>query len=73
MLYCFDRLEEGFAVLEGEDGQTVNISADCLSDGAKCGDWGEMLNGVFCPDEAVTRQKRAETAGLLAILLKKDK
>ena len=72
MLYCLDRTEEGFAVLEDENGGSMTLCAELLAAGAKPGDWGRVEEGVFYPDARITREKRDLNAAKLAALLKRN-
>ena len=66
--YSVDRIEEGFAVCEDENGNTVNIETDKLPEGVKEGDLISVDNGeaVILTEETEARRKKlAEKRRLL--------
>ena len=60
MKYSVDRIEEGFAVCEDENGKTVNIETDKLPEGVKEGDLISVDNGeaVILAEETEARRKK---------------
>jgi hypothetical protein len=60
--YSVDRIEEGFAVCEDENGKTVNIEIGKLPEGVKEGDLISVDNGeaVILAEETEARRKKLE-------------
>ncbi|MBR0350137.1 MAG: DUF3006 domain-containing protein [Clostridia bacterium] len=60
MKYSVDRIEEGFAVCEDENGKTVNIEIGKLPEGVKEGDLISADNGeaVILAEETEARRKK---------------
>lgn len=59
MLYSIDSLENGHAVLIGEDETVLHLSADKLA-GAREGDMVFAApDGLYYPDAAATAQRKA--------------
>ena len=58
MKYIIDRFEEDFAVLEKEDGGTVDVKITLLPD-VKEGDVIVEKNGVYFVDENATAERKA--------------
>ncbi len=58
--YSVDRIEEGFAVCEDENGKTVNIEIGKLPEGVKEGDLISIDNGeaVILTEETEERRKK---------------
>lgn len=58
--YSVDRIEEGFAVCEDENGKTVNIETDKLPEGVKEGDIISIDNGetIILAEETEERRKK---------------
>ncbi len=58
--YSVDRIEEGFAVCEDENGKTVNIETGKLPEGVKEGDLVSINDGeaVILKDETEERRKK---------------
>lgn len=56
--YIVDRFEEDFAVLEKEQGGTIDVKKSLLP-GLKTGDVVILENGEFCIDSAETAKRKA--------------
>lgn len=58
--YSVDRIEEGFAVCEDENGKTVNIEKEKLPENVKEGDLISIDNGeaVILTEETEERRKK---------------
>ena len=58
--YSVDRIEEGFAVCEDENGKTVNFEIGKLPEGVKEGDLISVDNGeaVILTEETEARRKK---------------
>ena len=59
--YIIDRYEENFAVLEKEEGGTINVDKSLLPD-AKKGDVVIEKNGEFFVDSKLTMERKATIA-----------
>lgn len=57
-LYTIDRFENGFAVLECEDGSHINKYKELIPDGAREGDVLEFTDNDFVIREDLTRERR---------------
>jgi len=69
--YTVDRIENGFAVCEDENGGIVNISISQLPKNLREGDCIKRLNnGDFIIDAGLTEKRRKESAELFKSLLK---
>lgn len=60
MRYIIDRLEEGLAICENEQKETVHIPMDSLPPEVKEGDVINELDGAFSRDEEETQKRRRE-------------
>ena len=60
MKLIIDRIEDGIAVCETEDGGRVEIASELLPEGACDGDVIEEINGIYCvlPDETDARRHK---------------
>lgn len=69
MTYTIDRIEDGVAVLENEDGDTRQIPASQLPETAREGTLiTETEPGAFAVDEAATEARRARIRALEDLL-----
>lgn len=69
MLCNIDRIEDGIAVLLSEEGKSRTMPAASLPAGAREGDWGRLVDGIFLPDAIETEKRRRRIRGLLEDLL----
>ena len=67
--WSIDRIEENFAICEGENRQRLEIPRDRLPDGAKEGDVLRLTGGEYQIDRAETNRRREENRRLLESLL----
>lgn len=54
-----DRIENGFAVIETDDGH-IEVSSSSLADGVKEGDAVFLENGVYRKDVEATEKRKQE-------------
>ena len=69
--YIIDRLEEGFAVCELDDGSFLKIPLEQLPEGVAEGDCLTEQDGIYMVDEEETRRRREYAASLLKKLSNK--
>lgn len=69
--YIIDRFEENFAVLEKEEGGTVDVERHLLP-GAKKGDVIIEKDGKYFVDEKLTKERKAAIAEKVRRLLGKN-
>lgn len=67
--WSIDRIEENFAICEGENRQRLEIPRDRLPEGAKEGDVLRLTGGEYQIDRAETNRRREENRRLLESLL----
>lgn len=68
MEYIVDRIEEGVAVLEGEDGAMTNVKLGELPEGVKEGDVLVMHEGSYRIDCDATQSRREQMEDLFRSL-----
>lgn len=67
--WSIDRIEENFAICEGENRQRLEIPRDRLPEGSKEGDVLRLTGGEYQIDRAETNRRREENRRLLESLL----
>lgn len=70
--YRLDRIEEGAALLEDENGGTVPVPAKALPAGAAEGAVLRAQGGVLCLDECETQKRRRSLFALAKRLAGKE-
>ncbi len=72
MKYVLDRVEEGIAVLQAQNGNLVRLPLSALPAGAEEGSVLREEGGAFVPDEAAAEARRAALLALQQALLFDD-
>lgn len=64
MLYSVDRMEQGIAVLVGEDGAGVDVPLAALPRGIKSGDMVRLCEGEYVLDNDAAAARRRQILDL---------
>ena len=73
MKYSIDRFEEGFAVLQDDNGECINVEKYALPADSKQGDIAVLKDGRWVKDFEETAKRRNEVLKLQQKLLNKYK
>lgn len=73
MKYSIDRFEDGFAVLQDDNGESINVERTALPADSRQGDIVVSKDGKWVKDFEETAKRRNEVLKLQQKLLKKYK
>lgn len=71
MQYVIDRIEDGIAVLEKDDGSHLELKCDILPENAKEGSVLDFVDGEYIINKKAEDDRRAEILALQKKLFKK--